>query len=831
MNPEVKTVEAGASIFRKTQDQLDPAEQSQPEASVVRSEVSRHERNRLIAHLGRTFARRYDIQVLPSRQRGVWACGLDPKVTPEMERYIQGDRDTLDDLPPESFTPKQILYDEQAASEMSMEQITTILHHEAGHAKYTDFRLMFEGQRQAKDEGYLPTSFWLAFEGIEDPRVNSLEGEESPAIDRQIRANQGKDLQDRITEAPLSQKPMMLQFAYNSFHYWLHGEGIPELAGTDVGRLGELAKPLLQQYFENTDVEQRRLLQQKIWDISKELEKKEIEQEEKRQMAQQKGQQGQSGQSQGGGEDQQSAGQQGNSSGEQQSGGGQSGQGESQPGIPSGRSFGGQGQGSGETPNRQGQDNQSQGENQQQGGRKGFLNKLRDTFFGQKNSDSSGQEDSQQSSSEGKQSSDGQSQEQGHQLGKPEKKQKPEKIDLSKLSPEELQQIQDAIDQLTPAERAELAKKARVAVDEEQKEALGEELGRTMQLEKNQQTGEYEVKPQTATDKEQKQAQADYQQAVQEVEAEEQAEWEREEQERRQQEQVFKQLEAQRREKLEMEKAGFDPNEREKFLLYQSLEDSMYSNIRNFKQAIEKVIPRRREPVYEGGYFSGSKFDRRDLVRKAPLGNEQFHMRQVERPIGDPRLFIGLVVDNSGSMSGAKMDQARRTMIFFSKVCKDMGIPFMASAFGDDAEVIKQFRQDFDNPAERIKPKIIDATAASGGSTNLHAGLDVTIEAMNEQRRRLRDSHGLVFVITDGGANAGLTGDVLRNYIEENRGRLTFKAFGLSGSDHERDSIQNYLNNYFGESNCAYPEGFDSLPDEAFRVLRVNLMQFQRFLS
>ncbi|TSC64341.1 MAG: hypothetical protein G01um101493_154 [Microgenomates group bacterium Gr01-1014_93] len=63
------------------------------------------------------------------------------------------------------------------------------------------------------------------------------------------------------------------------------------------------------------------------------------------------------------------------------------------------------------------------------------------------------------------------------------------------------------------------------------------------------------------------------------------------------------------------------------------------------------------------------------------MGDERFHLRQVERPTGAPRLFVGLVVDNSGSMD-AKMDQARQTMIFFAEVCKDMGIPFMAVAFG-----------------------------------------------------------------------------------------------------------------------------------------------------
>lgn len=717
----------------------------------------RIERNRLIAHLGRVFSRRYDLQVLPSGQKGIWACGLDPKITSEITHYVTGQRASLDDIPPELFTPKQILFDEDAALKMSMDEINTLLHHEAGHAKYTDFRSMYEGQRHAKDEGHLPTSFWLTFEGIEDPRVNVLEGEESPAIDRLIRTHQAKALQDRITEAPLSEKPKMLQFAYDSFHRWLHGEGIPELQGTDVGRLGEAAKPLLEQYFQNTDLEQRRVLQQKIWDIAKELEKADVEEEEKRQMAQnQKSQRGQDG-----------------------SGGAQQ-----------------------EQHNRS---SQSSGDGEPQDSeRKGFLEKLKESLFSQKDKPALPGESSQS---------------------------KTKRLDISKLSPEELQEIQDAIDKLSPSEKAELVKKARRAVDEAQREALEKKLSKTLKMQRNKKTGEYEAIPQGASEKVVKQAQADFQQAVQQVEAEEQAEWERQEAEQKQQEEALRQIQIVRREKLEMEKAGFDEDERDKYMLYQSLEDSMYSYVRNFRRAMESAIPRKKEPVYESGYFSGSKFNRRDLVRKVPVGDERFYMRQVDRPTGEPRLFIGLLVDNSGSMEGKKMEEARKTMVFFARVCKEMGIPFMAAAFGDDAKIIKSFRQDFDNPAEKIKPQIIDATDASGGSTDMHAGIAVTIEPMNEQRRKLGDSHGIIFVISDGGANAGLTGDALRSYIEDNKGRLTFKAFGLSGNSNERDVIQRYLNDYFGDSNCAYPKGFEDLPDEAFRVLRVNLIQFQKYFA
>lgn len=777
---------------------------SQPpqEAPRSKTEIGRLERNRLIAHLGRTFARRYDIRVLPSGQKGLWACGLDPKVIPEINKYIEGERSDLNDLPKESFEPKQILFDAETAQDMSMDEITTILHHEAGHAKYTDFRLMFEGQRQAKDEGHLPTSFWLAWEGIEDPRVNSLEGEESPAIDRQIRINQGADLQKRITEAPLSQRPLMLQFAYDSFHRWLNnGEGISELAGTEVEKLTELARPLLEQYSQNTDLEQRRLLQKQIWDIAKQLEKKDIQDEEKRQMAQKKnGQKGNQGQ--------QEPKMEGSDS--------QPGQGEPQPGSggqPSKPGSGSKFQ-SGIPGDKGSLGKQSADKAQGQEGKKSFLKRLKDTMFGQKKDASDAaageQEDKPAKEQDGKGEKDG--------------KQKQERMDLSQLSPEELKEIEDAINQLSPEDRQKLEKEAREAIDQMQKEALEEELSKTMKMEKNKKTGEYEVKPKLADQKTEDKAEEEFKEATDQVEKEEQDEWAKEEAAKREQEEALKRLEKERREKLEMEKAGFDENEREKFLLYQSLEDAMSAYVRNFRQAIEKVIPRKKEGVYEGGFFSGPKFDRRDVVRKAPLGNEQFHMRQVERPIGEPRLFIGLLIDNSGSMGGKKMEEARKTVIFFSKVCKDMGIPFMTGAFGDNAEVIKQFRQDFDSPAEKIKPKIIDATEANAPSTNLHAGLEITIEKMNEERRKLRDSHGLIFVITDGGANAGLTGDELSNYIEENRGRLTFKAFGFPGTE-------TFLNEYFGESNCVYPKGFEDLPDEAFRVLRVSLMQFQKFLS
>lgn len=789
------------------------------------SGADRLERKRLIAHLGRVFTRRYDIKVIPSRQKGLWACSLDPKVSQEIRRYIEGERENLDDLPTNAFVPTQIIYDEPSAQDMPLEEITTLLHHEAGHAKYTDFKLMIEGQRQAKEEGHLPTSFWVTFEGIEDPRINSLEGEESPAIDRQIRTNQAKDLNERLTEKPLSTRPKMMQFAYDTFHVWLHDEPIPaELnVDADVAEATEKVLPLVKQYFANTDTEERHLLQQQIWDVAKELEAADIENEKKKQMARQmgkkeQGQQGQSqgqpgaasGQGQGGGEPQgQSAGSGSGDDGEIAPpaipGGTEDGQPQMQQGQTGQPSSQGQGQGKEQQPNQRSE----KGEKDDDKSRDNFLNKLRNKLFGPKGK---GDDDKQ---GEG-------------EIGEADDERE---IDLSKLSAKDLREIQQAIENLTPEEFEELTKKARQSIDEKQKRALEKELSKTLKLRKNKKTGEYEAIPQLSSENEQRDAKQDYQKALEEVEAAEGEETARVERARQELEETLRRMDQERREKIEMQKAGFGEDERDKFLLYQALENSMYANTRNFRQAIERVIPRKKESRYESGYFSGPKFDRRELIKKAPLGNEQFWKRQVETPTGEPRLFIGLLVDNSQSMDGRKMEEARKTTIFFSKVCLDMGIPFMAASFGDEAELIKDFDQDFDDPSEGIKPKLLDATEAVGGYTNMHAGVEITIEAMNKERRRLPDCHGIIFVITDGGANRGLTGQQLRDYIDDNRGRLTFKAFGLSGNEGERQQIQAYLNLYFGESNCAYPQAFENLPDEAFRLLRTNLIQFQRFFA
>lgn len=727
--------------------------------------ANRWERHRLIAHLSRMFSGRYDLEVLPSGQKGMWACGLDPKVLPEIESYIEGSRPTLDDLPPTAFRPKQILYDADEAQKMEIPAISSILRHEASHAKETDFKLMFEGQRHAKDDGYLPSSFWMMYEGIEDPRVNNREGDISPAIDRLIRSEHDKILSKRMAEEDFSKYPKSMQYAFTGLHYWLHDEPLPNIDPA-VQEAFEKSRGLFDRYFANTDPVERKQLQNELWDVFKPLAVDDVKNEQMKQMAKNKGMKGNKSQS-GSGQPQQ---------------GGQGQQGESQQGEGEGKSES-SGQGQGEPQNGE----QQRGEGKEKSPLQKFLDDMKNK---------------------------------GEQ-----------EPDLSDFSPEQLEEIRREIEKLSPSQRKELEKKARQHIDEQQIEELKKSIPKMFKLEKNKKTGEYELKPNTPNQKQVKEGRQEAQKAIEWTDREDKAEQQQEAAAKQQLESQIVRNEAKRREKLEMQKAGFREDERSNFLLYQQLEDSMYSHVQRFVKSMEQIIPRRKESVWGGEHFSGAKVNRRELVRRAPVGDERFHMRVESAATGTPRLFVALLVDKSGSMRGKKMEEARKTAIFFSKVCREMGIPFMGTSFGSRAEIFKTFRQDFDNPAERIKPKLIDATEANADSTNLFDGLDKTIEAMNEERRIVSDAQGLIFVITDGQANAGKIGTDLRSFIEERRGRLHFKAFGLSENESERQRIMEYLNNYFGDSNCAFPRTFENLPDDAYRILRISLTQFQKLLQ
>lgn len=742
-----------------------------------------------IGLIARVFSRNYNLDVFPSPTGG-WACGIDPKVAEDIEAYLTGKRESLDDLPAETFRPKQIYYDSKDIAEAPEDEVLGVLRHEVGHANNSDYRLFFKGQRQARDEGYLPTGWANIHNALEDPWVNNIEIAGSEVVREKMTKRYAATMPEVV--AKIGTQPLTRQLGLNIIHHWLTGQNIPTLTDKRVLETFERIKPHAEAYFKGASAQENfDNLLQNVWPTYREVETKALSDEETKELARQASKEN-LGQTK---PDQGSAAQEGQ---------GAQGQSGIQNALKRFTSAVKKLFGAGDSPKPS--EEQKQIEKDLEGKVGGNLQKnLRQELNRQK---------------EELEKADRELKQQGHKTGTV-----PDDIDLNKLSKEVRQGLEDLKKSLAPEMKKALQQQARKNLDAKQAEALKQDAPAFMQAEEDPQTGERRVtfkkgpsQSQMQLTKEQVQQLMEQAEAAQE---QEQAQAEAQQQQREEQSAEEIRAEMERREMLQ---AGFTEQERELFKKFKDLETPMQSRIRNFIQTIEKFLPKQETYTYGGEYYTGRKVDHRSIPERAPVKDYRIYQRR--EPIAAPqaRMYITLVIDNSGSMKGEKMEESLKTAVFWGRVLQEFGIPFSIKFFGDRVRNIKTFEQDYDDGRNRVKPSLVQYADASGGSTDMSAPLLETEKEMNIARRKFAGSVGAVFVISDSGANQGLTGPALIELIQRLQKNYIVSNFILSTNQGEVKEAEKY----FGEKNVIAPKNFGDLPDEAFRVLRVTLERMLR---
>jgi len=178
---------------------------------------------------------------------------------------------------------------------------------------------------------------------------------------------------------------------------------------------------------------------------------------------------------------------------------------------------------------------------------------------------------------------------------------------------------------------------------------------------------------------------------------------------------------------------------------------------------------------------------RADLERGAlaPSGGP-FHLRlamqsSAVRPNERPHLSVHLVLDVSGSMSGAPLTRAREAAL--SLVDKlDAGDDFSLVTFSDDARVLVT-----DGPvgARRGWIKGVISTIASEGGTNIGRGLELGY-AQASLSTIPEDAVRVVLLLSDGHATSGMTNreGLSRLALDAFQSGIQTSSFGL-GSDYD----------------------------------------------
>lgn len=169
-----------------------------------------------------------------------------------------------------------------------------------------------------------------------------------------------------------------------------------------------------------------------------------------------------------------------------------------------------------------------------------------------------------------------------------------------------------------------------------------------------------------------------------------------------------------------------------------------------------------------------------------------------------PPICIVPVIDVSGSMSGEKLDYAKRSAIKLIEHLK-VGDYCGLIAFDSHVRTVSPVQKLTAEGKEKIKAEI--GKLRTGGSTNFSGGLLTALEAL-EKLDLPAEVLQRVVMFTDGHANAGIAQkppEIIR--LLTNAGRATVSAFGY-GSDTDQQFLLDFAKE--GKGNYAFiqdPDG------------------------
>ncbi len=229
---------------------------------------------------------------------------------------------------------------------------------------------------------------------------------------------------------------------------------------------------------------------------------------------------------------------------------------------------------------------------------------------------------------------------------------------------------------------------------------------------------------------------------------------------------------------------GFGEGEASAASEYRTLEGQSRSAVSHFRRVIQANSPKADEDVFSGAFMTGSKINQQRLSQNRVSG--LIYQRLDAAKLEQPNLVCGLVLDNSISMmEGQKLQGSRVGAVALARVTRSLGIPFSITLFDSNAATLKSPSQDFDDPRQRIKPKLLTNFDASGSGTDISAGLESCMVEVKPLLTRDRDTRALIFLVSDSGANQGKTGAALADYVKSFGPRVRVINFIFGASQRE----------------------------------------------
>lgn len=160
----------------------------------------------------------------------------------------------------------------------------------------------------------------------------------------------------------------------------------------------------------------------------------------------------------------------------------------------------------------------------------------------------------------------------------------------------------------------------------------------------------------------------------------------------------------------------------------------------NLARKITNILKERQVDSVESGFLMGQRFNAKDVVNR----DGKYFSRQIV-PDGQPDLTIGVLIDESGSMYGSKIKNARKNAILLEDTLRRLAIPHVIyghTEFGNICYMNDYV--DYDTVDAKDKYRLVGVSAVSGNID----GAAITYIAEKILKRPEKDK--ILIVISDG---------------------------------------------------------------------------------
>jgi hypothetical protein len=633
---------------------------------------------RVIATLFGLSSGKFGFELLPHPEN--WACGFSPENQARIEEELTTGSLDLENMTDKQFEPDAFYYSLEEIKTMPEQEIYGVTHHESAHAQYSSFRHILIGQKIAEKEGFLPTTWGLISNGLEDGRINRQKTAESFVIKDQIGALY-IPWEKKVAEH-MSTQSLTRQYALCTVKYWLNGKPFEKGVDPRVAKLFTETKDQVGRFINENDRQKAfDILKNEIWPKVRTLETEEKKDQSLRDL---------------------------------------------------------------------------------QSNKKSLWQKLKDKLR--------------------------------KMFGK-----EPKEPEHKPITGDERKKLEEKFKNLPQDKKEELLKKAGKELDKKQAEEAKKDSVKGFTYEYDKKADKYKLKQTIKPDEEDKKLGRELIEDAIQGENEVQVE----------------KINAEKK-LMQMRKDGFEANEEDGFDEFTGIQETVLGIRNNFMRKLERIVPRAIKRDFGGEYNTGPRIDNGKLAKRAPVKDARFYQKRSIEIKGDPLLNVELIMDNSPSMEGEKIKQAKRAAVFMLEVLNEMELPACVKRFSNKFDWIQRRDETYRNPRCRVKPTIISTLDAAGNGTNIGSPLEETKNAVRAFNLRHPNTLCLVIVVTDGDANVGKTGDDLKRLIREVQRKALVININLAGTKEEVEKSKLL----FGAANVVDCSNASELPDAMFKVLQ-----------